>query len=112
MTKGGKNLLILGIGSILIAAATTAGSLLIYHNSGDIYLDRSRPGYLPDDKELEEDEKGSNDYEFSKTGKIDKEALKEFLENLEKDAAESNRFDDPFGEKAISNETLGIPNEE
>lgn len=112
MTKGGKNLVILGIGSVVIAIATTVGSLLIYHNSGDIYLDRSRPGYLPDDEELEEDEKQSNDYEFSKTGKIDKEILKEFLENLEKDTIESNRFEDPFGDKAISNETLGIPNEE
>lgn len=111
MTRGGKNLVILGVGSILIAAATTAGSLLIYHNSGDIYLDRSRPGYLPDDEELKEDEKESNEYEFSKTGKIEKETIKEFLENLEKDTTDSNRFEDPFGEKSISNETLGIPNE-
>lgn len=112
MTKGGKNLVILGIGSIIIATVTTVGSLLIYHNSGDIYLDRSRPGFLPDDVEIEEDEQKNNNYEFSKSGKIDKEILKEYLENMKQDTSDSKRFDDPFGEKAISNETLGIPNEE
>ena len=46
---GGRNLLILGIISVLIAVTTTGVSLAIYHYSGDIYLDRSRPGFLPDE---------------------------------------------------------------
>ena len=43
MTRGSRNLLILGLGSILIAGGTTSVSLAIYRNTGDIYLDRSRP---------------------------------------------------------------------
>ena len=53
MTKGGKNLVLLGVLAVLIATVTTCISLAIYHNSGDIYLDRSRPGFLPDEEEIE-----------------------------------------------------------
>ena len=55
MTHGGRNLVILGVAATVIAIITTGVSLLIYHNSGDIYLDRSRPGFLPDEEEAEED---------------------------------------------------------
>ena len=34
--KGSRNLIILGIASMLIALSTTGVSLAIYHNSGDI----------------------------------------------------------------------------
>ena len=54
--RGGWNLIIMGLISIVIATATTGISLAIYHNSGDIYLDRSRPGFLPDEEEIEEDD--------------------------------------------------------
>ena len=60
MSSGGRKLIILGIASALIALATTGISLAIYHNSGDIYLDRSRPGFLPD-----EDEKGDDNNNLS-----------------------------------------------
>jgi alpha-galactosidase/6-phospho-beta-glucosidase family protein len=40
----------------MIALATTGVSLAIYHNSGDIYLDRSRPGFLPDEQEIKQEE--------------------------------------------------------
>ena len=50
MTTGGRNLVLLGVGSILIAFIMTGVSLAVYHNSGDIYLDRSRPGFLPDEE--------------------------------------------------------------
>ena len=54
MTRGGKNLVLLGASAVLIATVTTCISLAIYHNSGDIYIDRSRPGFLPDKEEIEE----------------------------------------------------------
>jgi hypothetical protein len=54
--SGARNLVLLGLASILIAVMTTSVALAIYHNSGDIYLDRSRPGYLPDEQEIEKDE--------------------------------------------------------
>ena len=40
-TRGGRHLAILGAGAILIAGVTTGISLMVYRNSGDIYLDRS-----------------------------------------------------------------------
>ena len=45
-TRGARNLMIMGVAAILVALATTGVSMAIYHNSGDIYLDRSRPGFL------------------------------------------------------------------
>ena len=45
--KGQCNLVILGIGATIVTGITLTASLLVYRNSGDIYLDRSRPGYLP-----------------------------------------------------------------
>ena len=52
LNKGGWNLVILGIMAVVIAVITSGVSLLIYHNSGDIYLYRSRPGFLPDERKI------------------------------------------------------------
>lgn len=108
MTKGGRNLVILGVASIAIAVTTTVVSLLIYHNSGDIYLDRSRPGFLPDEEEIEEVEKKESDYEFSNTGEITTEVLQEYLENFQKEIEGINETKTPFDEKALSDETIGL----
>ena len=56
MKKNRRNLIILGLLSVIIATVTTGVSLAVYHNSGDIYLDRSRPGFLPDEDEIEGEE--------------------------------------------------------
>ena len=43
--------------SVIIAIATTTISLIIYRATGDIYLDRSRPGYIAEDeKHTKEDD--------------------------------------------------------
>ena len=55
MEPGGRNLVLLGVLATLIAVITTGVSLMLYHNSGDIYLDRSRPGFLPDEEEAEDE---------------------------------------------------------
>ena len=107
MTGGGKKLMILGLVSILIALATTGVSLAIYHNSGDIYLDRSRPGFLPDEEEIEVDEP-EEEYVFEKSGKITKEVVKEYLEKLQLEINEIDEYKEPFSEKALSDDTLGI----
>lgn len=107
MTGGGKKLMILGLVSILIALATTGVSLAIYHNSGDIYLDRSRPGFLPDEEEIEDDEP-EEEYVFEKSGKITKEVVKEYLEKLQLEINEIDEYKEPFNEKALSDDTLGI----
>ena len=66
--EGSRNLLLLGLVSIVVALMTTGVSLAVYHNSGDIYLDRSRPGFLPDDEEVEDDNdtKSNNGYDPKK----------------------------------------------
>ena len=43
--RGGRNLVLLGVGAITIALITTSISLYFY-SKGDIYIDRSRPGYI------------------------------------------------------------------
>ena len=111
MTTGGKNLMILGVASAIIAVATTGVSLAIYHNSGDIYLDRSWPGYLPDDEEIKQGDDTEEEYEFSKTGAIDEAVMEEYLENLEKEIEVLNADTEPFGAAALSDERLGIPAE-
>lgn len=110
MTKGGKNLIILGVLSVVIACATTGVSLAIYHNSGDIYLDRSRPGFLPDDEEIKEDPVEEN-YTIEKSGSMTKEVLKEYIEALEKEIDAIDAYEDPFAAGALSDEKLGIPTE-
>ena len=108
MTRGGRNLLLMGTFSIVVAAVTTGTSLAIYHNSGDIYLDRSRPGYLPDEDEIEEDEKFEDEPEFPSTGAVTTEVLEEYLTGLKKEIQAIDGYEDPFGAAALSDEELGI----
>ena len=110
LNRGGVNLVILGIVSVLIAIATTSVSLAIYHNSGDIYLDRSRPGYLPDEEETLDDETDV-EYKMEKSGRIDMETLEEYLDNLDIEVKAIDSYEKPFGAGALSNERLGIPTE-
>ncbi len=107
MRAGARNLVLLGLAATLIAAATTGMSLAIYHNSGDIYLDRSRPGFLPE--EDEEAEEAPTKYEMEKSGKIDKKVIEEYLENLELEVEAVDEYAEPFAAEALSDERLGIP---
>ena len=109
--EGRWNLLILGIFSIAVAIATTGISLLIYHNSGDIYLDRSRPGYLPDEGEIESEVEKDTNYKIDKSGKMSMEVLEEYLENLDAEIREIDSFEKPFEQDVLSDERLGIPAE-
>lgn len=108
MTKGGKNLIVLGIISVVVAATTTGVSLALYHNSGDIYLDRSRPGFLPDEEEIKEDEEAPSDYKFTDTGVITDIDKSIYLENLNSEINAIDEFIDPFSHDALSDEALGI----
>ena len=109
MTKGGRNLVILGVVSVVAALATTGVSLAWYHNSGDIYLDRSRPGFLPDEEEIESTtENKQTDFTFAESGAVDKTVIEEYIKNLEKELEELEKFTDPFNMNALTDETLGI----
>ena len=105
---GGRNLAILGLAATLIALITSGISLYLYHSSGDIYLDRSRPGYLPEEKE---DDDADDDYTFSDTGAIDGAILEDYLRHLDHTIEGPKAISAPFAEKSISDDTLGIPRE-
>lgn len=108
MTSGGRNLLALGVGSIIIAMVSSGLALMIYHGSGDIYLDRSRPGFLPDKTETKiETEKP---YSFPEGAKITEESLDKYLAEYDKLLKGLFEIQKPFGEGAMSDTAiLGIP---
>lgn len=107
-TRGGKNLTILGVGAIVITLITTSVSLMIYRLSGDIYLDRSRPGFLPDEDEVQEVADPSTTFTYPESGPIDKEGLDEYLRELEKVNSRLKSYSDPFAETSLSDAALGI----
>ncbi|MBQ7202137.1 hypothetical protein IJS18_01990 [Candidatus Saccharibacteria bacterium] len=108
MTTGGKNLVILGVASIMVAAVTTGVSLALYHNSGDIYLDRSRPGFLPDEEEIDDNDEPEEEYTFEKSGKITKDVVDEYLKKLQLEIDDIDEYEAPFSNKALTDEMLGI----
>lgn len=108
MTSGSRNLLILGIGSILIAGATTSASLAIYRSTGDIYLDRSRPGFLPDKDEVEAETEATTNFTYSDSGALDGEELEQYLEELQKIEDRLKNLPDAFSDAPLSDESLGI----
>ena len=112
LNRGGRNLISLGVAAVLIAAITSGVSLVIYHNSGDIYLDRSRPGFLPDEEEIEEETEDEEEYSFSKTGPIDLTVLEEYLNELQVEVEAVDAYEKPFEEKILSDESFGIPKAE
>lgn len=114
LERGGRNLVILGIVSVLIAATTTGVALAIYHNSGDIYLDRSRPGFLPDEEEIEDEteKEEEKEYDFGRDGKLTQEDMDEFIKNLKAEIKAIDEYKKPFGEEVLSDGRLGIPAQE
>ncbi|MBQ6393927.1 hypothetical protein IJH74_01625 [Candidatus Saccharibacteria bacterium] len=107
------NLSILGLAAIIIAVATTSLSIIIYHNSGDIYLDRSRPGFLPDEKEAAEaDNVKKENYTFSENADVNKNTMEEYLEHYQTELNNLDKIQEPFSKDALSDEALGLPKEE
>lgn len=108
MSRGGKNLLILGLAAIVIAILTSSISLIVYHQSGDIYLDRSRPGFLPEESEIEETKKTTN-YEFPENVNLTEKVIDNFLENYQTQIDYINSFSEPYNPNILSDESLGFP---
>ncbi len=111
-SPGGRNLTLLGIGAIVITIIMTGTSLFIYRSSGDIYLDRSRPGYLPDREEVNEDAETTTNYAYPDTGAFDRAELDEYLKELQKIIDHLQSPADPYGPGPLSDESLGIPSDE
>lgn len=104
---GGRNLMLLGIFAALIAIISTAISLFIYRASGDIYIDRSRPGYISENK----DEEGQDSYKpsgFSETGPVDQASLEEYLTQLDYYAEKLDGASDSFSSETLSDYSLGL----
>lgn len=114
LERGSRNLVLLGVISVLIATATTSVALAIYHNSGDIYLDRSRPGFLPDEEEVDDgnDKNEDDEYDFARDGQLTQADMDEFLKHLKEEIKAIDEYKNPFGKEVLSDERLGIPAEE
>ena len=108
MTKGSRNLIILGGVACLIAGITTSVELVVYRSSGDIYLDRSRPGFLPDEDEVEASHQDELVYSYPDTGDFDVRELDKYLEELKAVETHIKRLSDPYGPSPLSDESLGI----
>ena len=109
VSSGAKNLILLGIGSTLVAVLTTSVSLFLYHDSGDIYLDRSRPGFLPEKEEAKEEKDENKDYSFPDSGSIAEKDLDDYLKNLDLELKRLESYSvDPFSLDSLSDESLGL----
>lgn len=102
---GGRNLMILGLIAGILAVATTAISLIIYRVTGDIYLDRSRPGFISEDEKNEEKYEAKE--KISTDGEVTKETIDEYLKQLDSVRGRidslSGTFDpDPLNDDALS----------
>ena len=106
-TPHSRNLAILGVLSVSIALITTIVSLVVYHNSGDIYLDRSRPGFLPDEEEVEQ--QPTSTYVFPDSGPVTEEVLNEYIDHFEENLGNIDDLERPFSDAPLSDESLGIP---
>lgn len=108
MHSGRKNLVLLGLSAFLITVVATTIELYIYRSSGDIYLDRSRPGYLPDETEAEEETEVKSSYTYSDTGALDRKELDEYLKELKSIEKHLDQLPDPYSPEPLSDESLGI----
>lgn len=107
--KGSRNLLLLGIISTLIAGLTTFISIAIYHYSGDMYLDSSRPGHLPEKTDNEEEEDATTKYIIKDAGPVDDKTIDDFLYNYNEQLDRIKAIESPYSGTPLSNESLGIP---
>lgn len=104
--NGGRNLCILGIGALIVAIVTTSISLKIYHDTGDVYLDRSRPGFISDEEKRQTEENIKET--FSEDGEIDTKVLDEYLQKLEQMRKKSDDYIKDFTTNPLSDDQLGI----
>lgn len=106
LKPGGRNLLILGIVGIVMALVSTGISLAIYRSTGDIYLDRSRPGYISDDEVHDVTDDGKE--KFSNEGEITKDVLDEYAKEVNNVYQRLENSKDAFSDDVLSGESLGI----
>jgi len=97
-----KNLLVLTILMLIIPAITVAASLIAYDLSGDKYLDRSRPGFMPEG----DDSDDAGDV-MSEDGPVNREVIDNYLEGL-RDYTRGMLETEFFSDRSLSDESLGL----
>lgn len=108
--RGGRNLILLGLCASVIALISTAVSLQIYRVTGDIYLDRSRPGYISEgEKHSAEDDQKEN---FSNEGEVTGKTVDEYLKELDKITTRLDAAAESFSAEALTDESLNISEED
>lgn len=103
--RGGRNLTILGFGAVLIALITTSISLYFY-SKGDIYIDRSRPGYISEDEKHNDADDKKEDY--SNEGAITEKSIDEYLNDLDSVSERIEASQNDFGPDPLSDINLMI----
>ena len=108
--RGARNLWLLGVGAIAIAIVSTSLSLWVYYETGDIYIDRSRPGFLPEETETTPEDTDSDDtgYILDSNGELTPESLDEYAENLQAEIDRLDAIEDTFSSDPLTDESLGI----
>jgi len=106
--SGSRRLAILGIGAVLIALISSGISLVIYTASGDIYLDRSRPGFISDTEKPNPQKPANPTPTFPADGPINQAALDAYLKNLDLLIGEITAEHDAFSADSLSDEALNI----
>lgn len=108
--KGGRNLFVLGIIAMGLAIVSSAVSLSIYHATGDIYLDRSRPGFISEEEREKSENGGETEksYVFPSDGAINQETLNNYLNELDEVLKDVKDTAGAFSADALSGEALGI----
>ena len=102
---GGRNLILLGLGAIAIALFTTSISIYFY-SKGDIYIDRSRPGYISEDEK--HDDSDDRQEKYSNEGAITEKSLNEYLEELDRVTERIEASHHDFEPDPLSDEDLMI----
>lgn len=102
---GGRNLALLGILAIAIALLTTSVSIYFY-SKGDIYIDRSRPGYISEDeKHNDEDDRQEK---YSNEGDVTEKSIDEYLDELDRVTERIEATQNDFGPDPLSDDNLLI----
>jgi hypothetical protein len=105
-SHGGRNLIIMGIISITVAVITTSVSLYLYRVTGDLYLDRSRPGFISEGEEHnKEDDRGED---FSSEGAMTAGSFDKYLEQLDTVTERIDGSAESFSAEPLSDDSLGI----
>ncbi len=95
--------------AITFALLMTVASMALYIVGGTAKLDLSRPGYESVRSQIRQDD-GYND-DFSSTGEINKDVIKDFLKMYDSEAKSLGQYDD-FDRDILGDSQIGLTAEQ